>query len=68
MDAPRTYLSETTQEVESTISQGPLAYQALRLVACRRCGGVLVNEHCTEMELGRSGEAIGPGGAFSAAT
>ena len=55
MDAPRTYLSEMTQAVKSTISQGPLAYHALRLVACRRCGGLLVNEHCMEMELGPIG-------------
>ena len=55
MDAPRTNLSEMTQAVKSTSSQGPLAYPALRLVVCRRCWGLLVNEHCTEMELGSIG-------------
>ena len=52
MNAPKTYLSCITRAVESTPSQTSLTHAALRLVACRRCGGLLVDEHCMEMEIG----------------
>lgn len=52
MDTHRTYPSCITRAVKSTISQGLLAYPAPRLVACLRCGGLLVDEHCMEVEIG----------------
>lgn len=52
MAASRTYLSHIPRAVKSNIYQAPLAYPALRLVACRRCGGLLADEHCMEVEIG----------------
>jgi hypothetical protein len=41
------------REVESTRPQRSLTHPALGSAACRRCGGMLVEEHCMDMHLGK---------------
>ena len=48
-----TGISRIVREVESTPPQGSLTHPALRAVACWRCGGMLVEDHCMDMDLGQ---------------
>ena len=53
MRVSSTGISRIVREVESTPPQGSLTHPALRAVACWRCGGMLVEDHCMEMDLGQ---------------
>ena len=55
MSATMPEISCLTRAVESTPSQRPLTHPASRSVACRRCGGLLVDEHCMNMDIGPIG-------------
>jgi hypothetical protein len=55
MSATTTGIFRITPVVESTPSQGPLTRPAPRSVACRRCGGWLVDEQCMDLDLGQIG-------------
>jgi len=39
----------------TTPSQGPVRHPAHRPVACWRCGGLLVDEHCMDLDIGQIG-------------
>lgn len=39
----------------TTPSQGPVTHPAHRSVACWRCGGLLVDEHCMDLDIGHIG-------------
>ena len=39
----------------TTPSQGPVTHLAHRSVACWRCGGLLVDEHCMDLDIGQIG-------------
>lgn len=47
--------SHITRDVESIPSPGPTAHPARTSDACRRCGGLLVEEHCMDMDIGKIG-------------
>lgn len=46
-------ISRIVREAESTSPQGSLTHRALRAVACWRCGGMLVEDHCMDIDLGQ---------------
>ena len=56
MSATMTGISCITRAVDSTPSQGPLTHPAPRSVACWRCGGLLVDEHCMDLDIGLIGK------------
>jgi hypothetical protein len=56
MSATMTGISCITRAVDSTPSQGPLTHPAPRSVACRRCGGLLVDEQCMDLDIGPIGK------------
>ena len=43
-----TCLFSNTQHIESTPSHEPVTYSAPVSSACRRCGGLIVDEHCMD--------------------
>jgi hypothetical protein len=47
-----TGISRIAREVKSTPPQGLVTHSAPSSVGCRRCGGMLVEEHCMDMDLG----------------
>src|SRR6185295_108745 len=47
-----TGISRIAREVESTPPQGSPTHSAPSSIACRRCGGMLVRDHCMDMDLG----------------
>ena len=47
-----TGISRIVREVESTPPQGSPTHSALSAIACWRCGGMLVEDHCMDMDLG----------------
>jgi hypothetical protein len=47
--------SYMTREAESIPSQEPITHPVHTSGACRRCGGLLVEEHCMDMDIGKIG-------------
>lgn len=52
MTATKTRIPCITCEVEPTPSQGPFTRPTHMSDACRRCGGMLVDDHCMDMDFG----------------
>ena len=57
MRAPTTAFARIMREVEFTPTRKPMTHLPHMADACSRCGGLLVDEYCLDMDIGKIGRA-----------